>query len=402
MQWVEREEADKTEAKLTLARQAVARFPEREACRIALGYALLESGQSEEAVAQLTKALARFPRSARLRVALALSRRAVHDYEGALADADAALAIAPGDRDAQRLGARMRLRVRKREAPARLDAQEAGADPYDLQFMRDFTRAHTAEEVCRFCDGKIAENPANAAAVYFKALTLAKVGRDEEARAMLSLERLVRIWDLPVPNGYPDADAFLAAAAGEIRDNPTLIADPRGKSLRQGRRTRTLQVPGARAVRALLGAFQDCADAYERETASLDEAYLRARPARVRLTAWALVTRGEGHHLPHMHQDAWLSGVFFVAAPRRKDGGRDGPLVLGALDRAEGIANPPWGVRRIEPVPGRVVLFPSYVPHATEPTGSDLERISVAFDVVDADAWRGAAAVISAPDTPSN
>ncbi|MEJ0041812.1 MAG: putative 2OG-Fe(II) oxygenase [Rhizomicrobium sp.] len=40
------------------------------------------------------------------------------------------------------------------------------------------------------------------------------------------------------------------------------------------------------------------------------------------------------------------------------------------------------GTRAIEPVPGRLVLFPSYVSHATELTGIDGARISVAFDVV--------------------
>jgi hypothetical protein len=43
---------------------------------------------------------------------------------------------------------------------------------------------------------------------------------------------------------------------------------------------------------------------------------------------------------------------------------------------------PPWGVQEIEPVPGRLLLFPSFLPHATEPTGIAGARISVAFDVV--------------------
>ena len=43
---------------------------------------------------------------------------------------------------------------------------------------------------------------------------------------------------------------------------------------------------------------------------------------------------------------------------------------------------PPWGTLQIEPVPGRLVLFPSCVPHATEASGVDGARISVAFDVL--------------------
>jgi putative 2-oxoglutarate-Fe(II)-dependent oxygenase superfamily protein len=43
--------------------------------------------------------------------------------------------------------------------------------------------------------------------------------------------------------------------------------------------------------------------------------------------------------------------------------------------------DPPWGTREIRPVPGRLVLFPSYVPHATIATGSTDKRICIAFDV---------------------
>lgn len=386
MQWVEQEDAEKTHAKLMLARQAVAQFPEREACHIALGRALLRTGRRKEAVACLSEALERFPQSVRLRVARAQSRRATDDFEGALADADIALAISPDDRDARQLRERMRLRVSGRKKSARSDRREAHADPHDLHFWSDYAHTHAPDEVCRFCDSKLAENPASSPAIYYKALALAQLGRGDEARAVLSLERLVRIWDLPVPQNYPDAATFLAAAVAEIRNNPTFVSDPRRGTLRKGLRTRKLQMPGARAVEALILGFQDCVNGYERDTAHLNDGYVRARPQRARLKTWALVTHGEGHHIPHVHQDAWLSGVFFVAAPRRKDGnGYDGALILGDVPPHKGISNPPWGIRRIEPVPARIVLFPSYVPHATEPTGTDVERISVAFDVADAD-----------------
>jgi hypothetical protein len=55
---------------------------------------------------------------------------------------------------------------------------------------------------------------------------------------------------------------------------------------------------------------------------------------------------------------------------------------MGALGEKQTIA-PPWGIREIEPVPGRLVLFPSYVPHLTLPSGVAGDRISIAFDVVE-------------------
>lgn len=78
----------------------------------------------------------------------------------------------------------------------------------------------------------------------------------------------------------------------------------------------------------------------------------------------------------------WLSGVYYVAAPRSTgDGVYQGALLVGTVN-SDRFANPPWGIREIEPVPGRIVLFPSFTPHATKPSGMAEERISVAFDVV--------------------
>jgi hypothetical protein len=41
--------------------------------------------------------------------------------------------------------------------------------------------------------------------------------------------------------------------------------------------------------------------------------------------------------------------------------------------------------RRIQPATGRLVLFPSYMWHGTEPFESDEPRMTVAFDVVPED-----------------
>jgi hypothetical protein len=57
-----------------------------------------------------------------------------------------------------------------------------------------------------------------------------------------------------------------------------------------------------------------------------------------------------------------------------------GALRIGALPSWLD-APPPWPVIDVELVPGTFVLFPSFVPHETIPSGSAETRISVAFDV---------------------
>jgi hypothetical protein len=77
--------------------------------------------------------------------------------------------------------------------------------------------------------------------------------------------------------------------------------------------------------------------------------------------------------------------VFYVSAPKLSgQSAYQGALKVGVLDDTFG-SSAPWGIREIEPVPGRLVLFPSYTPHATEPSGIQGARICVAFDIVPSD-----------------
>jgi hypothetical protein len=84
--------------------------------------------------------------------------------------------------------------------------------------------------------------------------------------------------------------------------------------------------------------------------------------------------------LPHIHPEAWLSGVYYPQVPETiRDG--DGPagwLEFGDADRAFPSRLPPRIVR-VRPEEGTLVLFPSY---RTIPFDADGTRISVAFDLV--------------------
>ena len=107
-------------------------------------------------------------------------------------------------------------------------------------------------------------------------------------------------------------------------------------------------------------------------------------PEQVKLQAWAVVYGRDGRQESHRHPSGWISGVFYVAGtPDGVSGHYDGALRLGVLPDGTPF-EPPWGVRNIEPVPGRLVLFPSSMPHATAPPGSNDARITVAFDVLPA------------------
>jgi uncharacterized protein (TIGR02466 family) len=114
--------------------------------------------------------------------------------------------------------------------------------------------------------------------------------------------------------------------------------------------------------------------------AGCNDPIITAAPDTVRINQWAVVYDGSGYQTSHRHPSGWISGVYYVVAPSDPS---QGALLLGAPQQK--IASPPpWGIQRIAPAPGRLVLFPSFVPHATEPCGKDGERICVAFDVMPA------------------
>jgi hypothetical protein len=236
-----------------------------------------------------------------------------------------------------------------------------------------------------FCEARLAEDPASTAATFYKAIALARLGRGEEARAVMSLDKHVAICDLPLPAEYGDGEKFCQVLAAEICRNPTLGPDPRGKATRDGRQTGHLRQPDAVAVEALIKQIKCAVQDYGQQLAASDTGFAKGRPEMARLNIWAVVTGKDGRQKAHLHPAGWLSGVYYVAAPR-PDGANSyrGPLILGALDPKDHGVDPPWGTREIEPVPGRLVVFPSYVPHATKPSGVEGARISIAFDVVPA------------------
>jgi len=106
---------------------------------------------------------------------------------------------------------------------------------------------------------------------------------------------------------------------------------------------------------------------------------LRWRPREIAFTgSWSVRLLAGGHHANHVHPMGWLSSALYIVLP--PDLGRDnaGWLTLGEPQAQLGLDLPPH--RMIEPKPGRLALFPSWMWHGTRKFGEG-ERMTVAFDV---------------------
>jgi hypothetical protein len=114
-----------------------------------------------------------------------------------------------------------------------------------------------------------------------------------------------------------------------------------------------------------------------------------ARTARsVRFTgSWSVKLWQSGSHANHFHSDGWMSSAFYVALPPSVQAGRagdDGGSAAGCLQ----LGQPPVELglelaprRILQPRPGHLALFPSYLWHGTVPFGDAEPRITVAFDM---------------------
>jgi tetratricopeptide (TPR) repeat protein len=347
---------------------------------------LCQLGSSQNAVVCADAGLALYPDDVELGAIRILALIQLGAVDRALRDAQSLALAWPDSPKAGRvlLDALAAAGQRGAAVAAAASMTWIAADPrFSLEIpARRLVAEQRFEELVALCDTMLARRPGHTGATHYKAIALAHLGRHAQARETMQLGRFLSISLLPVPAGYTSRESFLESLAAEIRRNPTLVADPALKTTRNGLQTRQLRQPGDQAVATLLDLLEEAVADYRDQLAGQHGEFIAAAPDVAEILPWAVVYGEEGLQTSHCHPGGWLSGVFYVSAPRLA--GEEtyrGRLKVGDA----GMPQLPWGIVDIEPVPGRLVLFPSFTPHSTEPPGIAGARISVAFDVVPAD-----------------
>ena len=100
-------------------------------------------------------------------------------------------------------------------------------------------------------------------------------------------------------------------------------------------------------------------------------------------SSWSIKVAEGGLHVPHVHSKGWLSCVYYVSVPEvieQRDVESAGFLALGRPGVALPIDFSPSVF--VQPKPGRLVVFPSYLWHETLAFVGDGERVVIAFDLL--------------------
>src|SRR5690606_10837666 len=172
------------------------------------------------------------------------------------------------------------------------------------------------------------------------------------------------------------------AIADRLRTIHRTRAHPIAQSLRGGTQTRgrlfERQEP---EIKLLAERIRAAVSRYWHHLPAPDDAHplLRHRQATPRIEgSWSVRLTGGGFHVAHFHSRGIVSSATYFVVPQT-DEKHEGWLEIG-MPPVE-LNLPLDALYHIEPMPGRLALFPSYMFHGTRPFAKG-ERLTAAFDVV--------------------
>jgi predicted Zn-dependent protease len=203
---------------------------------------------------------------------------------------------------------------------------------------------------------------------------------DARHETLNGYDELIQIFDLEPPEGYCDMTAFNAELNEFLAGLHKTRHQKEIQSLRGGSQTYgtlfSARYPLVEKLRARIG------DAMARYIAELKPD--AGHPFRGRRGqgfryegSWSSRLGDTGYHVNHIHHLGWISSAYYVDVPQaaKDTKSQEGWIKFGEPAFALGLEPR----RTIQPVPGRLVLFPSYMWHGTIPFKGE-RRTTIAFD----------------------
>lgn len=237
------------------------------------------------------------------------------------------------------------------------------------------------QDASHFVAAQLRRSPGSQIWLAFEATISRLLGTDRH-RELYDYERLVRVYDLEAPAGWSSMSELNQALAATLNDRHHFSNPPLDQTLRNGTQTsRSLLTDPDPVVRTILKAFEAPIEDYRRTlTVPASHPLSLANVGVSGFTgAWSVRLRRHGFHVNHVHPEGMLSSAYYVEVPPETEDRalRSGWLKFGEPRYAVPGVTPEHFV---QPRPGRLVLFPSYMWHGTNPIHGDEPRVSIAFD----------------------
>jgi uncharacterized protein (TIGR02466 family) len=369
-------------------RRAIARMPLDLAAHKELNDLLFRLDRGEEFLQSYDEAAMLYPETGELPLAKAQFQFQREDYAAARENFERAMYMLPASVTPHDGLALIMARTGDLDSAIREHEIVLRMEPANAHGWRNY-----AETLLRAGDAKKAEDAAqealkiepnhqSALVIWGTALTAQD---DPRGDALNDYENFVVPYELKAPEGYRDMESF-------NRDlNHYLDALHGGK---KGFLEQTLR-GGTQSLGNLFGKGHDLverlrvrideavADYIARMKDNADHPLFQRRCKDFDYSAsWSARLHDCGYHTNHVHPKGWISSAYYVAVPD-STADREGKQGWIKFGEPQFDAGPKASVRRaVQPVPGRLVLFPSYMWHGTVPFRSAESRTTIAFDVV--------------------
>jgi len=238
------------------------------------------------------------------------------------------------------------------------------------------------EDAMPFIKTRLALTPDSQAWLAYEATAARLLDRDRY-QYLCDYERLVQVYDVEPAAGWSSIEELNTALREGLAERHQFRARPLDQTLRNGTQTaRSLLSDPHPAVQAILAAFADPIEQYRRslDVDSRHPLFATKRGKSRFRGAWSVRLHREGFHVNHFHPEGWLSSAYYVDTPPESD---DPRTRQGWIKFGEPRYPVPGAAaeRFVQPKPGRLVLFPSYMWHGTTPIHGDAPRLTIAFDV---------------------
>jgi len=208
---------------------------------------------------------------------------------------------------------------------------------------------------------------------------------DEREHWLCDYERLVMVCDVPSPDRSLSPVDYAAAVAAVLDPLHQSLRAPGDQTLRGGTQTsgNLFDRPEPEIElfkQAVLEAAHLCLAELPDDP---EHPFLARKSSRLGFSgSWSIRLGHSGHHVPHYHSMGWMSSAYYARLPPSTQAARDrheGWIQFGVPPENFGLDLEPR--RIVEPRPGRLVLFPSYLWHGTIPFQTG-DRLTAAFDYV--------------------
>ncbi len=214
--------------------------------------------------------------------------------------------------------------------------------------------------------------------------TALRLQGDDEYHRLYDYARFVQPFELEPPAGWATIEAFNRDLIEVLLRLHRFQSHPLDQSLRLGTQTpRSLLVEPDPVIRTFLKAIETPIAEYRSAIGQdpLHPLTVRNAGASQLVGCWSVRLQRGGYHVNHTHPAGWISSAYYVEVPPEvaDETAQSGWIKFGEPGLPVPGASPE---RLVQPKPGRLVLFPSYMWHGTTPITGDQARMTVAFDVI--------------------